>query len=73
MPLKAAVLPLLDEVDPVAARTGAANTVVFRDGRRLGYNTDVPGLVAALTERGVTPAGPAAVLGAGSTARSMSR
>jgi shikimate dehydrogenase len=70
MPLKAAVLPLLDEVDPVAEQTGAANTVVLRDGRRAGYNTDVPGMVAALAERGVTPTGSAAVLGSGATARS---
>lgn len=70
MPLKAAVLPLLGEVDPVAARAGAANTVVLRDGLRMGFNTDVPGMVAALTERYVTPAGPAAVLGGGATARS---
>jgi shikimate dehydrogenase len=70
MPLKAAVLPLLDEVDPVAERTGAANTVVLRSGRRLGSNTDVPGMVAALAERGVRPTGSAAVLGSGATARS---
>ena len=70
MPLKAAVLPLLTQVDPLAVRAGAANTVVLRDGARSGFNTDVPGLVAALAERSVTPKGPAAVLGGGATARS---
>jgi shikimate dehydrogenase len=70
MPLKAAVLPLLTDLDPVAEQTGAANTVVLRDGRRSGFNTDVPGMVAALAERGVAPTGSAAVLGSGSTARS---
>jgi shikimate dehydrogenase len=70
MPLKAAVLNLLHEVDPVAEQTGAANTVVLRDGRRYGHNTDVPGLVAALAEREVHPTGSAAVLGSGATARS---
>jgi shikimate dehydrogenase len=74
MPLKRAVLPLLDDTDPVAELTGGANTVVFRDGARHGYNTDVAGLVTALTEagldragRGVSPAD-AVILGAGATA-----
>lgn len=68
MPLKRTVLPLLDHVDHLAAATGGANTVVFRSEGRYGYNTDVQGIVDALTEAG-TPA-PAAVtiLGAGATA-----
>ena len=53
MPLKRAVLPLLDRTDPVAAATGGANTVVFSGGARHGYNTDVAGLVAALAEAGL--------------------
>lgn len=69
MPLKADVLPLLDEVDPVVTATGAANTVVLADGRRRGFNTDVDGLVVALDEHGAGR-GPATVLGAGATARS---
>jgi shikimate dehydrogenase len=48
MPLKRAVLPLLDHIEPLAAEVGAANTVVFAAGRRHGHNTDVPGLLAAL-------------------------
>ncbi|HSN06153.1 MAG TPA: shikimate dehydrogenase, partial [Candidatus Angelobacter sp.] len=51
MPLKSDVLPLLDAVDPVAAATGAVNTVVLADGRRTGANTDVGGMVAALDEQ----------------------
>ena len=73
MPLKAAVLPLLDGASPLVEAVGAANTVVLRDGRRLGENTDVPGIVAALAEAGVAGPGAvpsAAVLGGGSTARS---
>src|SRR6266480_5424237 len=54
MPLKRAVLPLLDHIEPLAAEVGAANTVVFAAGRRHGHNTDVPGLLAALAERGVS-------------------
>ncbi|MGW7455722.1 shikimate dehydrogenase, partial [Streptomyces sp. NPDC054787] len=71
MPLKRAVIPLLDEVSDTAAAVEAVNTVVLtEDGRRLGDNTDIPGIVAALHERGVEKVSSAAVLGAGATASS---
>lgn len=71
MPLKRAVIPLLDEVDPTALAVNAVNTLIFRaDGSRYGANTDVTGLAAALRERGVTAVERAAVLGAGATAGS---
>ena len=68
MPLKRAVLPLLDETQPLAAEVGAANTVVFSGGQRQGFNTDVSGIVTALREAGVKSAGNAVVLGSGATA-----
>jgi shikimate dehydrogenase len=68
MPLKRAVLPLLDYTEPLAAEVGAANTVVFAGGQRRGFNTDVGGILAALSEAGVTPEGNVAVLGNGATA-----
>ncbi|MFF4758182.1 shikimate dehydrogenase [Streptomyces sp. NPDC001292] len=71
MPLKRAVIPLLDEISDTAASVEAVNTVVFTaDGRRVGDNTDVPGMVAALREHGIEQVGSAAVLGAGATASS---
>ncbi|MEU6487759.1 shikimate dehydrogenase [Streptomyces sp. NPDC046887] len=71
MPLKRAVIPLLDEISETAASVEAVNTVVLRsDGRRVGDNTDIPGLIAALRERGVEGVPSAAVLGAGATASS---
>ncbi|RSS44397.1 shikimate dehydrogenase [Streptomyces sp. WAC08241] len=71
MPLKRAIIPLLDEVGDTAASVEAVNTVVLReDGRRVGDNTDVPGMIAALRERGVEKVEAAAVLGAGATASS---
>ncbi|WP_377268243.1 shikimate dehydrogenase [Peterkaempfera sp. SMS 1(5)a] len=71
MPLKRAVIPLLDEVSATALAVDAVNTVVFTaDGRRTGDNTDIPGLVAALAERGIEKVDSAAVLGAGATASS---
>ncbi|MEJ1161982.1 shikimate dehydrogenase [Prosthecomicrobium sp. N25] len=39
-PCKQSVIPLLDELSPEAAALGAVNTVVLRDGRRVGHNTD---------------------------------
>ncbi|WP_248839747.1 shikimate dehydrogenase [Frankia sp. AgKG'84/4] len=71
MPLKTAVLDLLDEVDPTAAAIGAVNTVVVgADGHLAGYNTDVIGIGVAVRRvlRQGTPGQPL-VLGAGGTAR----
>lgn len=72
MPLKQAVLPLCARLGPVAAAVGAANTVLWAPDRsRIGENTDVPGLVAALRAAGVgVPPGRVVVLGGGSTAAS---
>ncbi|MFD3451282.1 shikimate dehydrogenase [Streptomyces sp. NPDC058691] len=71
MPLKRAVIPLLDGISDTAASVEAVNTLVFgEDGRRTGDNTDIPGMVAALRERGVGRVPAAAVLGAGATASS---
>lgn len=71
MPLKRAVIPLLDEISETAASVEAVNTlVVTEDGRRVGDNTDIPGMVAALRERGIEQVDSAAILGAGATASS---
>jgi shikimate-5-dehydrogenase len=68
MPLKRAVLPLLDHCDPVAMATGGANTVALRGGARYGYNTDVQGIVSALAEVGAPRPGSVTIIGAGATA-----
>jgi shikimate dehydrogenase len=71
MPLKRAIIPLLDGISDTAAAIETVNTVVLtEDGRRVGDNTDIPGMVAALRERGVEKAESASVLGAGATASS---
>jgi len=73
VPHKEAICELLDELDPDARLIGAVNTVVSRDGRLTGYNTDGRGLVASLNEDlGFDPAGRRALLlGAGGTTRSV--
>ncbi|MER6584016.1 shikimate dehydrogenase [Nonomuraea sp. NPDC001023] len=70
MPLKRAVLPLLDTVSDLAVEVGGANTVVFADGLRHGHNTDVYGIERALAEAGVPAPRSATVLGGGATAAS---
>ncbi|QBF29020.1 shikimate dehydrogenase [Pseudomonas tructae] len=42
-PCKQAILPLLNELSPQACGIGAVNTVVFKDGKRIGHNTDCLG------------------------------
>jgi shikimate dehydrogenase len=70
MPLKQAVLPLLDGVSDLAAAVGAVNTVTLGPQGRYGDNTDVLGVTEALRAAGVTSAHGAVVLGAGATAAS---
>lgn len=75
MPLKRAVVPLLDEMGDRAVQAQAANTVVLEgtgERRRLvGHNTDIPGAAAALRERHDGPVDRAVVLGGGATAASV--
>ncbi|MFI0356623.1 shikimate dehydrogenase [Actinomadura sp. 9N407] len=70
MPLKRTALKLVDSVSQLAVEVGGANTIVVRDGRRHGENTDVHGMVAALAEAGLGAPGSALVLGGGATAAS---
>jgi shikimate dehydrogenase len=69
IPFKETIIPFLDEVDDSARAIGAVNTIVNRDGRLLGFNTDGIGLIRDLREwleiRGKT----FVILGAGGAAR----
>lgn len=69
MPLKIVVLPLLDELEPLAERVAAVNTVVPREGGLYGANTDAPGMVNALREAGIAAVVNPAVLGGGGSAQ----
>ncbi len=46
VPYKQTVMPFLDEISPKAQAIGAVNTVVKRDGKLYGYNTDILGMAA---------------------------
>lgn len=72
MPLKEAIVPLLDEVDNGAAACGAVNTVCFREGRAIGHNTDGAGFLDSLAGNGFDPQGQRVLLlGAGGAATAV--
>lgn len=70
LPHKEAAFSLVDELDASAKRAGAVNTVVAREGRLIGHNTDGAGALDALREVGVHPKR-ALVLGAGGAGRAI--
>jgi shikimate dehydrogenase len=53
MPHKSTVISFLDEVDPIVKFLGSANTILNKDGRLSGFNTDGVGALKALRENGV--------------------
>jgi shikimate dehydrogenase len=69
IPHKLAVMPLLDELEPEATLIGAVNTIVARQGRLIGTNTDAEGLALALREIGWDHLEQGLILGAGGAAR----
>ena len=72
VPYKSDVIPFLKEIDPLAARIGAVNTLVRIEGGYKGYNTDMPGLYRAMCADGVEIKGEKVViLGAGGVARAV--
>jgi shikimate dehydrogenase len=71
-PYKEAVLDLLDELSPGAARIGAVNTVVVRDNRLIGHNTDTTGFARAVTHLVTASSrGAVAVIGAGGVGKAI--
>jgi len=73
IPHKVAVIPFLDELDPLAERIGAVNTIVNDDEVLRGYNTDATGFLQALLERGIEPREKnVVILGAGGASRAIS-
>lgn len=72
VPYKSDVIPYLAEIDPLADRIGAVNTLVRCPGGYRGYNTDMPGLCRAMRQEGVEFAGrEVVILGCGGVARAV--
>ena len=66
IPYKKDVIPYLDELSPVAAKLGAVNTIVRREGRLIGHNTDYFGFRTMVAKSGLAVAGKKVlVLGSG--------
>ena len=70
MPYKAAVMSYLDEIDESAREIEAVNTVVNREGKLYGYNTDYSGMRALFDHAGIDVSGKkVAILGSGGTSK----
>jgi shikimate dehydrogenase len=69
LPHKQRILHYLDECEPLAAAVGAVNTVVVRNGKLSGYNTDYVGVLRAIESRVSLPASRVLLIGAGGAAR----
>ena len=70
-PFKVDMLARVDEIDEMAKRVGAVNTLVVREGRWIGANTDVDGFLTPLAGRMALKGTRASVLGAGGAARAV--
>ncbi len=72
MPYKQTVIPYLDELTPIAQRLGAVNTIVRRNGKLIGHNTDYFGFRALVERSGFCPAvKKCLVLGSGGAAKTV--
>jgi len=70
IPYKELVIPYLAEIDDAAREIGAVNTVVNKNGKLFGYNTDFYGMTELFRKRGINvPGKKAAILGSGGTAK----
>jgi len=72
VPHKTDIIPLLDDIDPLAKAIGAVNTVVNTNGKLIGFNTDGRGFVRALLNKGLSlTEQKVLVIGAGGAARAI--
>lgn len=70
IPYKQTVIPFLDSVSEIAKRIGAVNTIVNRDGKLYGYNTDYYGMKSLIERVGIDPNGKKClILGTGGTSK----
>ncbi len=71
VPYKKTIIPLLDFLDESAQNTGAVNTVVFRDGKRIGYNTDIDGFEFLFSQTSKPVRRRALILGSGASSNTV--
>ncbi len=71
MPLKEAILPFLDSIEPEAKEIGAVNTVQFHEGEFIGWNTDGIGALDAIEQKLCVKGKHVLVIGAGGAAKAI--
>ena len=71
IPLKSAIIPCLDQVDPAAGRIGAANTIINDNGLLTGFNTDSSGARKALEQKTRISGKSCVIVGAGGAAKAI--
>jgi shikimate dehydrogenase len=71
LPHKVAVLEYLDDIDDLATKIGAVNTIANHNGKLTGYNTDCQGAINALQNRTTLDGKSVAIIGAGGAARAI--
>ncbi len=71
LPFKSAVIPLLDQLDPLAEKIGAVNTIRNEGGKLIGFNTDGPGALKALDAVTDVSGKRCLLVGAGGAARAI--
>ena len=73
LPYKVTAIKLVDKLDDTVKKIGALNTIVYRGGKKIGYNTDAAGAMRAmeLKLRGILPRDFVLVIGAGGAARAV--
>jgi 3-dehydroquinate dehydratase/shikimate dehydrogenase len=71
MPLKEAVISYLDELDPDAANIKAINTIIVKDRKLIGFNTDSIGALNAIEEKTAVRDKKIVIVGAGGTAKAI--
>lgn len=71
MPHKQPIMNFLDVIDPVAEKIGAVNTVVNKNGKLIGYNTDMTGAIKAIQAKTQINSKHVTILGAGGAARAI--
>ncbi len=71
IPLKEALLPYLDAIDPSALQMGAVNTLVFKDGKIFGLNTDGIGALNAIETKYAVKGQQVIIIGAGGAAKAI--
>lgn len=71
MPLKEVVMPFLDEIDENAILISAVNTIVIKDQKKMGFNTDGIGAMIAIDEKMSIKGKNVSILGAGGSAKAI--